>query len=164
MGLREVEIYTDGSALGNPGPGGWAALLRYRDGKGRVHEKLLQGGEPHTTNNRMELKALLEALKALKASCRVHVWTDSHYLKKAFTGGWLEKWTKKGWKNARGENVKNRDLWEALLEAAKEHELVWHWVEGHAGHPENERVDRAARAQARRFATAFSQETEKRYT
>ncbi len=142
--MKRVELFTDGACLGNPGPGGWAALLRHG-----AHEKLLSGGEPCTTNNRMELKAAIEGLKALKEPCQVDLYTDSQYLKKAFTEGWLEGWRKRGWRTAEGRPVKNRDLWEALLQAMAPHRVRLHFVEGHAGHPENERVDREARRQAR---------------
>ncbi len=142
--MKRVQLFIDGSCLGNPGPGGWAALLRYR-GK----EKLLTGGEPYTTNNRMELTALLMGLKALKEPCEVEVYTDSEYLKKAFTEGWLARWQAKGWKTAEGSPVKNQDLWQALLKAMAPHTLSWHWVKGHDGHPENERVDQAARKAAK---------------
>jgi len=142
--MKHVQIYTDGACLGNPGPGGWAALLRYG-----AHEKLLSGGEPSTTNNRMELRAAVEALKALKEPCEVDLYTDSQYLKKAFTEGWLEEWRRRGWRTAEGKPVKNRDLWEALLQAMAPHRVRFHHVEGHRGHPENERVDREARQKAR---------------
>lgn len=139
--MKRVEIYTDGSATPD-GRGGWAAILRY----GR-HEKVLQGGEEEgATNNRMELKAALEALRALKEPCEVHLYTDSEYLKKAFTEGWLSRWQKNGWKTASGEPVKNRDLWEALLREVSRHQVVFHWVQGHAGLKENERADRLAKA------------------
>ena len=140
---KRVALFTDGACLGNPGPGGWAALLRFN-----AHEKLLSGGEACTTNNRMELKAAIEGLKALKEPCEVDLYTDSHYLKKAFTEGWLEGWRKRGWRTAEGKPVKNRDLWEALLLAMAPHRVRFHFVRGHTGHPENERVDREARRQA----------------
>lgn len=142
-GLKQVALYTDGACLGNPGPGGWAALIRY----GR-HEKLLSGGEACTTNNRMELTAALEGLKALKEPCQVELYTDSEYLRNAFAEGWLEKWQKNRWRTRDGHPVKNQDLWQALLEALKTHQVRFHWVRGHAGHKENERVDREARRQA----------------
>lgn len=141
--LKAVELFTDGACLGNPGPGGWAALLRHG---GR--EKLLSGGEPCTTNNRMELTAAVEGLRALREPCWVDLYTDSHYLKNAFTEGWLEGWRKRGWRTKEGTPVKNQDLWQALLEAMEGHEVRFHWVEGHSGHPENERVDREARRRA----------------
>lgn len=134
-----VVIYTDGACSGNPGPGGWAALLRY----GR-HEKLLTGAASRTTNNRMELRAAVEALRALKHPCKVDLYTDSDYLRRGITE-WLPQWQARGWRTASKKRVKNRDLWQALAEEAAKHDITWHWVEGHAGHPDNERVDRAAR-------------------
>ncbi len=138
-----VEIYTDGSA-DDKGRGGWAALLRYGE-----HEKLIGGAEPNTTNNRMELTAAVEALRALKRPCEVHIYTDSQYLKKAFTEGWLLRWQKNGWRTSARTPVKNRDLWEALLAEVQRHRVFWHWQKGHAGHPENERVDREAQRRRR---------------
>ncbi|HEY81518.1 MAG TPA: ribonuclease HI [Caldilineae bacterium] len=142
-----VHIYTDGACLGNPGPGGWAALLRYNG-----HEKALVGAASRTTNNRMELRAALEALKALKRPCQVYIHTDSQYLRQGITQ-WIRNWQRNGWRTANKKSVKNQDLWRALLEAMKPHEVHWAWVKGHAGHAENERVDRwateAARAQAK---------------
>jgi len=142
--MRRVELFTDGACLGNPGPGGWAVLLRFN-----AHERLLSGGEACTTNNRMELRAALEGLRALKEPCEVDLYTDSQYLRKAFTEGWLSRWRQHCWRTAEGSPVKNRDLWEALLTAMAPHRVRLHFVEGHAGHPENERVDREARRQAR---------------
>jgi ribonuclease HI len=141
--VKRVALFTDGASLGNPGPGGWAALLRY----GR-RERLLSGGEPCTTNNRMELKAAVEGLLALKEPCEVDLYTDSQYLERAFAQGWLERWQKNGWRRAEGGPVKNQDLWQALLKAMAPHRVRFHWVKGHAGHPENERVDREARRRA----------------
>lgn len=143
----EVDLYTDGSCLGNPGPGGWAALLRY-EGK----EKSLSGGEPATTNNRMEMMAAIAGLESLRRACTVDIYTDSQYVTKGMTQ-WLEGWRKRGWKTAAKTPVKNADLWERLDEAAGGHKIRWHWVKGHAGHPENERVDALARAQAVRFGS-----------
>ncbi|GLV47750.1 ribonuclease H [Thermus sp. LT1-2-5] len=141
--MKRVELFTDGASLGNPGPGGWAALLRH---EGR--ERLLSGSEPCTTNNRMELKAAVEGLLALKEPCAVDLYTDSRYLERAFAERWLEKWQKNGWRTAEGTPVKNQDLWKALLAAMAPHRVRFHWVKGHAGHPENARVDREARRQA----------------
>ena len=138
---RYVEIFTDGSA-DNKGRGGWAALLRY-DG----HERLISGAEANTTNNRMELTAAVMALRALKRPCEVHLYTDSQYLKKAFTDGWLEKWQQNGWKTAAKKPVKNKDLWLLLLEEAGRHKVCWRWTKGHAGHRENELVDKEAQRQ-----------------
>lgn len=138
----DVEIFTDGACLGNPGPGGWAALLRSR---GR--ERLLAGGEDHTTNNRMELSAAIMALEALKRPCRVRLTTDSRYVMQGIED-WLPGWRARGWRTAAGKPVKNQDLWQRLSAAADAHHVRWFWVKGHAGHVENERVDDAARAQA----------------
>lgn len=136
--LMTVQIYTDGACRGNPGPGGWGVLLRYKN-----TEKTLSGGAAHTTNNRMELQAAIEGLKALKKSCTVDLYTDSNYLRQGMTT-WLSQWKKKGWKNSKREPVKNADLWEALDALASKHTVHWHWVKGHAGHPENERADELA--------------------
>ena len=133
-----VEIYTDGACKGNPGPGGWGALLRYN---GR--EKTLQGAEVQTTNNRMELTAAIEALSTLKRRCDVDLYTDSQYLRQGMTS-WLAQWKKKGWKNSKKEPVKNADLWQKLDELAAMHHIQWHWVKGHSGHPENELADTLA--------------------
>ena len=135
-----VEIFTDGGCRGNPGVGGWGAVLRYR-GK----EKELQGAETETTNNRMELLAAISALDTLTRSCVVQLTTDSQYVKKGITE-WLPQWKKRDWRNAAGKPVKNQDLWQRLDEAAQRHEVHWHWVKGHAGHPENERADELANA------------------
>jgi ribonuclease HI len=137
--LEEVIIYTDGACSGNPGPGGWGALLQCRD-----NERELSGGEPATTNNRMELMAVIEALNALKKPVRAVVHTDSQYVQKGISE-WIHGWKRKGWKTASGSPVKNVDLWQALDSAARVHQVEWKWVKGHAGHPENERVDRLAR-------------------
>ncbi|WP_027716663.1 ribonuclease HI [Desulfuromonas sp. TF] len=135
-----VEIYTDGACSGNPGPGGWGTLLRW-DG----HEKELSGFEPETTNNRMELTAVIEGLAALKRPCRIRLTTDSEYVKKGMTE-WIDGWVRRGWKNSQKKDVANRDLWERLLELSGRHHVEWCWVRGHAGHPENERCDELARA------------------
>lgn len=135
-----VEIFTDGACKGNPGPGGWGALMRYKGA-----EKALSGYEPHTTNNRMELMAAIESLKALTRSCTVAVTTDSEYLRKGITE-WMFKWKKNGWKTAAKEPVKNADLWQLLDAEAQRHQIEWHWVKGHAGHPENEMADQLANA------------------
>jgi ribonuclease HI len=138
--MKLVEIFSDGACSGNPGPGGWGALLRW-DG----HEKELSGFEPETTNNRMELTAAIAGLAALKRSCRVRLTTDSEYVKKGITE-WIDGWIRRGWKNAQKKDVANRDLWEQLLEQSRRHQVEWCWVRGHAGHPENERCDELARA------------------
>ena len=142
--MKHVEIHTDGACLGNPGPGGWAALLRY----GRT-ERELAGGEPDTTNNRMELMGAIAALEALKAPCEVVLHTDSQYVKKGI-GEWLPNWIRRGWKTAGGAAVKNQDLWQRLQLAAQPHVIDWRWVKGHAGDPDNERVDLLARDEALR--------------
>ena len=136
---QTVEIFCDGACSGNPGPGGYGALLRYG---GRVKE--LSGGASDTTNNRMEMTAALEALRLLTRPCRVLITTDSQYLVKGMTE-WIFGWQKNGWRNSKKEPVLNKDLWELLLELSKGHSVKWHWVKGHAGHPENERCDQLAR-------------------
>ncbi len=137
--MKRVEIWTDGACSGNPGPGGWGALLRFGD-----KEKELYGGEAETTNNRMELTAAIEALNALKEACEVELTTDSQYVKGGMTG-WIFGWKKNGWKTANKKPVKNAELWQALDEAVSRHKVNWHWVKGHAGHPENEKADELAR-------------------
>ena len=139
---KHVEIHTDGACLGNPGPGGWAALLRYR-GK----ERELAGGEPQTTNNRMELMAAIMALEVLREPCSVVLHTDSQYVRQGITQ-WMAGWIRKGWKTSGGGAVKNQDLWERLQRAAAPHQVDWRWVKGHSGDPGNERVDGLARLQA----------------
>jgi len=135
-----VTIYTDGACSGNPGPGGWGAVLISGD-----KEKDLKGGEPETTNNRMELMGAIEALRALKKPCKVDLYTDSTYVRKGITE-WIHSWKKNGWKTADKKPVKNADLWQELEEAEKKHDVTWHWVKGHNGHPLNERADELARA------------------
>ena len=137
--MKRVEVFTDGACSGNPGPGGWGAILRYND-----TTKELFGGEADTTNNRMELMAAIEALNALKQPCEVDLYTDSSYVKDGI-GGWIEGWKRNGWKTAAKKPVKNAELWQALDAARKRHKVVWHWVKGHAGHAENERADELAR-------------------
>ncbi len=134
-----VDIFTDGACSGNPGPGGWGVLLRV----GAV-EKELCGGEPLTTNNRMELTAAIRALEALKRPCEVHLHTDSMYVRSGITE-WIGAWQRNGWRTAAKKPVKNDDLWRRLAELAAGHDVRWHWVRGHAGHPENERADALAR-------------------
>ena len=140
--MKQVEIFTDGACKGNPGPGGWGALLRMGG-----HEKELSGHAPATTNNRMELSAVIEALSALKSPCEVALHTDSRYVIDGITK-WIFGWQKNGWKNAAKQPVVNIDLWQALLIAIKPHKISWHWVKGHAGHPENDRADKLASAAA----------------
>lgn len=133
-----VELYTDGACKGNPGPGGWGALLRYNG-----TDKELFGGAPDTTNNRMEIMAVIEGLKALTRTSKVRVTTDSQYVKNGMTQ-WIENWKKNGWKTAAKKPVKNVDLWQALDTQVAAHDVVWDWVKGHSGHPENERADELA--------------------
>src|SRR5438105_4799899 len=137
--MAEVEIFTDGACSGNPGPGGWGAVLRF----GTV-EKELSGGEAATTNNRMEMMAAIAGLEALKRPCRVRLYTDSQYLRDGITA-WLPRWKARGWRTAAKAAVKNIDLWQRLEAAAAPHQIEWLWVRGHAGHPENERADALAR-------------------
>jgi ribonuclease HI len=136
--LTLVEMFTDGACKGNPGPGGWGVVIRSGS-----HEKELSGGEPTTTNNRMELTAAIEGLKALTRPCRVKLMTDSRYVMDGLTK-WIHGWLKNGWRTADKKPVKNAELWQALLAAAEPHRVEWEWVKGHAGHPENERADRLA--------------------
>jgi|TARA_R100001369_G_scaffold71028_3_gene98826 ribonuclease HI len=136
--LKDVEIFTDGACRGNPGPGGWGALLRYGD-----LEKKLYGGSLDTTNNRMELTAAIEALSALKKPCRVVLTTDSEYVRQGITT-WLSNWKQKGWKTSAKKPVKNIDLWQQLDQQVARHEVQWHWVKGHSGHRENEIADQLA--------------------
>lgn len=135
---RAVIIYTDGGCKGNPGPGGWGALLIYNG-----HEREIWGGERLTTNNRMELMAAIAALETLNRPCRVELYTDSQYLRNGITV-WIEGWKSRGWRTAQKEAVKNSDLWRRLDDAKKRHEVSWHWVRGHEGHPENERAHNLA--------------------
>ncbi len=139
MRLDKVEIFTDGACSGNPGRGGWGAILRYGD-----HERLISGCEAHTTNNRMELMAAIMALESLKRACRVRVFTDSRYVRNGIAE-WLSAWKARGWKTSARKPVKNVDLWKRLDEAASRHHVDWVWVRGHSGHVENERADELAR-------------------
>ena len=143
--MTKVEIFTDGACKGNPGPGGWGAIVR-----SGPHEKELSGGEPVTTNNRMEMMAAIRALQALKRPCEVVLHTDSTYLKDGITK-WIHGWQRNGWKTADRKPVKNAELWQELLEAVGSHRIEWRWVKGHAGHPENERADRLACDAAAQF-------------
>ena len=144
--LPPVELFTDGACSGNPGPGGWGAILRYGG-----TDRELAGSDPETTNNRMELSAVIEGLQALTRPCRVEVYSDSRYVVDAVNKGWLERWQSRGWRKAAsrgtGKPVLNRDLWERLIPLLDTHEVTFHWVRGHSGHPENERADRLAVAQ-----------------
>jgi ribonuclease HI len=136
--MKKVEIWTDGACRGNPGPGGWGALLRYGD-----RERELWGGEDPSTNNRMELTAAIRALDALRAPCQVELHTDSEYVRRGITE-WLPRWKQNGWRTADRKPVKNAELWQLLEQAAARHAVNWHWVRGHSGHPENERADALA--------------------
>ena len=140
--MKSVKLITDGSCIGNPGRGGWAAILRYGD-----HMKELSGSEDRTTNNRMEMTAVLEGLKALREPCAVTVELDSEYVRNGVTS-WIHRWSRRGWKTASGDPVKNRDLWEQLHSAISEHKVQWVWVKGHADHDDNNRCDRLAREAA----------------
>ncbi len=146
--MKQVEVFTDGACTGNPGPGGWGAILRYK-----TTEKEISGYSPDTTNNRMELTAVVEALSALKEKCRVTVYTDSRYLRDGITS-WIQRWKRNGWKTSDKTPVKNQDLWEALDRICQKHQLEWRWVKGHAGHPENERADELARGAIQKRAGA----------
>ncbi|WP_424972022.1 ribonuclease HI [Dinoroseobacter sp. S76] len=143
--MADLFAYTDGACSGNPGPGGWGALLIARDGEEVVKERTLKGGEAHTTNNRMELLAAINALEALERPARLTVVTDSAYVKGGVTG-WIHGWKRNGWKTSTKKPVKNEDLWRRLDAAQARHDVQWEWVKGHAGHPENERADELARA------------------
>ena len=143
--MTELLAYTDGACSGNPGPGGWGALLIARDGDNVLKQKELQGGEAQTTNNRMELMAAISALEALARPTEITIVTDSNYVKNGITG-WIYGWKKNGWKNAAKKPVKNAELWQRLDAANASHKVTWEWVKGHAGHPENERADELARA------------------
>ena len=146
--MKHVSIHTDGSCLGNPGPGGWAALLRYGE-----KERELVGGEAQTTNNRMELMAAIAALEVLTEGCRVTLHIDSQYVRQGITE-WMANWVRRNWKTAGGDPVKNRDLWERLHAAKQTHKIEWRWVKGHSGDPDNERVDQMAREAAERHRDA----------
>lgn len=140
----EVLLYSDGSSRGNPGPGGYGTILRYTAPSGEVHQRELSQGYIRTTNNRMELMGVIAGLEALKRPCTVDVYSDSQYVVNAFNQHWIEGWLKKGWKNSKKEPVKNSDLWKRLIKATEPHTVIFHWVRGHAGHPENERCDSLA--------------------
>ena len=143
---KEVLLYCDGACSGNPGPGGWGALLRYGE-----HERALSGGAADTTNNRMELTALLEGLRALKEPCTVRVVTDSQYVANGINKGWARGWQRNGWRKSDKKPALNADLWEALLAEIGRHEVTVRWVRGHSGHPENERCDRMAVEEAKKY-------------
>lgn len=143
--MPDLYAYTDGACSGNPGPGGWGAILIAKEGGTVVKERELNGGQAHTTNNQMELMAAISALEALDRSTTVTVVTDSSYVKDGITS-WIHGWKKRGWKNAAKKPVKNEELWKRLDAAQAQHQVTWEWVKGHAGHPENERADELARA------------------
>jgi len=143
--LPKIKLFTDGSCLNNPGPGGWAALLRFN-----TSEKMLSGGQSETTNNQMELQAAIEGLKALSKPCEVELYTDSKYVLDGYTK-WLEGWKKRGWKKSDRKPVLNKEYWQALDTHARDHTIHWHWVKGHSGHTENERVDQLARLEAEKI-------------
>jgi ribonuclease HI len=137
--MREISLYTDGACSGNPGPGGWCAILVFGQ-----KELELSGGLSETTNNQMELQAVISGLSALKERCRVQVFSDSKYVVQAFNDNWIAGWKKRGWKNAKGDPVANRSFWEELISVASKHEITWNWVKGHDGHDYNERCDELA--------------------
>lgn len=141
--MKKVQLITDGACLGNPGPGGWAYILRYKD-----HVREASGGEPETTNNRMELRAAVEGLRALKEPCEVEITTDSEYLRNGITE-WIHNWKARGWKTAGKKPVKNQDLWQELDAESRRHKTHWNWTKGHASHPDNNRADELASAAAR---------------
>ena len=145
--MKQVEIFTDGACSGNPGPGGWGAVLRYNG-----HEKEISGGEADTTNNRMELSAVINALAMLKEPCKVTLYSDSQYVRNALKLGWAKKWKANNWMRNKKEKALNPELWDRLLTLYDTHEVEIVWVKGHAGHPENERCDRLAVAAAKQFA------------
>ncbi|SIO32902.1 ribonuclease HI [Vannielia litorea] len=148
--MPDLYAYTDGACSGNPGPGGWGVLLQAREGDAVVKERELSGGEPATTNNRMELMAAISALESLSRDTEITVVTDSAYVKNGVTG-WIHGWKRNGWKTADRKPVKNVELWQRLDEANRRHRVTWKWVKGHAGHPENERADELARAGMKPF-------------
>jgi ribonuclease HI len=149
-GLTHVELYTDGACSGNPGPGGWAYILKH---PGSGAEKEASGGEPSTTNNRMELMSVIEGLKSLERPCRVELYSDSQYVVKGLRE-WMDEWKRKGWKRGRNEPVKNIELWKQLDDLRRVHQITYHWIRGHNEHPENERCDRLAVAAIEQFRNA----------
>jgi ribonuclease HI len=148
----EVEIFTDGACSGNPGPGGWGAILRVKRAEGGNRERELSGGDPATTNNRMELMAAIMGLEALKRPCTVHLYTDSIYVKDGVTK-WIHGWKRNGWRTSDKKQVKNVELWQRLDAARAPHQVEWHWVKGHSGHAENERADQLARNEILKIRT-----------
>lgn len=146
MPRKHIQLYTDGACLGNPGPGGWCAILKYNS-----HEKVLSSGKINTTNNRMELTAVIEGLACLKEPCQVTLYTDSQYVANGLSKGWAKSWKGRGWKKADGKPALNSDLWDRLLKLTETHQVEIVWIKGHAGHPENERCDSIAVAEAQKF-------------
>lgn len=147
--MQEVKLFSDGSARGNPdGPGGYGTVLQFRDARGELHEKELSQGYRRTTNNRMELLGCIAGFEALNHPCEVQVYSDSRYLVDAFNQHWIENWIRNDWKRGKSGAVKNIDLWKRLLRAIEPHRVSFHWIKGHAGHPENERCDRLATSAA----------------
>lgn len=144
--MKSVDIFTDGACSGNPGPGGWGAILRYKN-----TDKAISGGEAETTNNRMELTAVIEAMKLLKEKCSVTLWTDSKYVADGLSKGWADSWKTNGWKKSDKKPALNPDLWEELLELYHSHDVTVKWIKGHASHPENEKCDRMAVAESQKF-------------
>ena len=155
--MKKVEIYTDGACKGNPGPGGYGAILKYEAGQ-KLHRKEISGGEAETTNNRMELMGAIKAFALLKEPCEVLFCSDSKYVVDGLSKGWAEGWRKKGWKRADNKPALNPDLWEELLQVTAEHTITYVWVKGHAGHPENELCDELAVLEAEKFATNKNEE------
>ena len=147
--MKQIEIFTDGACSGNPGPGGWGAVLRYRSTDGQVYEKELSGGDASTTNNRMELTAFIEAVGLLKEPCEIRYCSDSQYVINGLEKGWAKGWRARGWKKADKSPALNPDLWAKALDLAEQHRITYVWVKGHAGHPENERCDQLAVAQSK---------------
>ena len=142
--MTRVNVYTDGSSRGNPGPGGYGAVIEFTDSKGQLFTKELSCGYRLTTNNRMEMMAVISALEALNRPCQIELYSDSKYIIDCFNQHWIDSWVRKGWKRGKNEAVKNVDLWKRLLKAASPHQISWNWVKGHAGHPQNERCDSLA--------------------
>ncbi|MBB5021320.1 ribonuclease HI [Desulfurispira natronophila] len=145
--MKHIKFYSDGSCLGNPGPGGYAAILCYQSHDGQEHEKTVEGYQANTTNNQMELQAVISGLRALREPCQIDLYTDSNYLKNGITS-WIHQWKRNGWKTSNKKPVANRDYWVELDALARNHQINWHWVKAHNGHIMNERCDEAARKQA----------------
>ena len=142
--MKKITVYTDGASRGNPGKGGWGAVLEYRDENGKLYTKQMSQGYTNTTNNRMELLGVISALRCLNYPCMVDVYSDSKYVIDAFRMHWVDSWRKKGWKRGKNQQLKNPELWQQLYELSNIHQITWNWVKGHAGHPQNEVCDRLA--------------------